>query len=55
MCPAKEQQPRLRTCLPLEFTVTLAVPAYATLEQAGADYWELSSQPSEQARTSKGI
>ena len=35
-------------------TVTLAIPAYATLEQAGANYWELSSQPSEKARTSKG-
>jgi len=40
---------RVRTCLLLGLAVTFAIPACATLERAGTDYWELSSEASGQA------
>ena len=43
------RRPRLRTWLLLGLAVTLAAPACATLERGGANYWDLSSEPSGQA------
>ena len=52
--PAMRRRPRLRTLALLGLIITLAVSACAvsacaTLERAGANYWELSSEPSGQA------
>ena len=47
--PAMGRGPRSWTYLLLGLAVTFAVPACATLERAGTNYWELSSEPSGQA------
>ena len=47
--PAMGRRPRSWTYLLLGLAVTFAVPACATLERAGTNYWELSSEPSGQA------
>lgn len=47
--PGMSRRPRLRAYLLLGLAVTFAAPACATLERAGANFWELSREPSGQA------